>query len=90
MIPYICNGLLLNYPLLIVSRMVRPTGRDRGANHPPPPDYMAGMMQQFELNRQFMQGIMDQFPHPNANPQPLPISLQDFVRLNPAIFRNSL
>ena len=73
--------------------MVRPAGhagRGRGANDPPPPNYMAGMMQQFELNRQFMQGIMDQFPRPNANQQPLPISLQDFVRLNPAIFRNSV
>jgi hypothetical protein len=54
--------LLLNYPLLNFSRMVRPgaRGRGRGANNPPPPpDYMAGMMQQFELNRQFMQGLMD-------------------------------
>jgi hypothetical protein len=31
---------------------------------------MAGMMQQFELSRQFMQGIMDQFPRPNMNQQP--------------------
>ena len=51
--------LILNYPLLIFSRMVRPAGRGRGANNPPPPDYMAAMMQQFEMNRQFMQGIMD-------------------------------
>ena len=40
--------------------MVRPAGRGRGAPEPPPPPkYMAGMMQQFELNRQFMQGLMD-------------------------------
>jgi hypothetical protein len=31
---------------------------------------MAGMMQQFELNRQFMENIMAQFPRPNANQQP--------------------
>ena len=43
--------------------MVRPNarGRGRGANadNPPPPDYMAAMMQQFELNRQFITGIMN-------------------------------
>jgi hypothetical protein len=50
---------------------------------------MAGMMQQFELNRQFMQGIMAQFSRPDANQQPAPITLQDFMRLNPAIFHNS-
>ena len=38
-------------PLLHVSRMVRPAGRGRGGNAPPPPKFMAGMMQQFELNR---------------------------------------
>ena len=41
------------------SRMVRGNarGRGRGANandHPPPPDYMAAMVQQFDLNRQFI------------------------------------
>ena len=59
-------------PLLHVSRMVRPAGRGRGANDPPPPEFFAGMMQQFELNRQFMEGMMAQFPRPNlkstANP----------------------
>ena len=73
--------------------MVRPNarGRGRGANadHPPPPDYMAAMMQQFEVNRQFITGIMNQFPNQNAHHQPGPISLQDFVRLNPDIYRNS-
>ena len=54
-------------PLLHVSRMVRPAGRGRGGNAPPPPEYMAGMMQQFELNRQFMENIMAQFPCPNMN-----------------------
>jgi len=38
--------------------MVRPAGRGRGANDPPPPEFFAGMMQQFELNRQFMEGMM--------------------------------
>lgn len=82
--------LVAKLPLLNFSRMVRPAGRGRGANNPPPPpDYMTGMMQQFELNRQFMQGITDQFPRPNMNQQPTAITLQDFVRLNPTIFRNS-
>jgi hypothetical protein len=90
MIPYFCNCSLLNYPLLIFSKMVRPAGHGRGANNPPPLDYMAGMMQQFEPNRHLMQGIMDQFQRPNVNRQPFPITLQDFVRLNPAVFRNSV
>jgi hypothetical protein len=38
-------------PLLKFGRM--------GDNNPPPPNYMAAMMQQFELNRQFMEGIMN-------------------------------
>ena len=49
---------------------------------------MAGMIQQFELNRQFMQGLMDQFQRPNMN-QPQGVTLQDFCRLNPAIYRSS-
>ncbi|KAI5005887.1 hypothetical protein ZWY2020_033130 [Hordeum vulgare] len=55
---------------------------------PPPPEYMAGMIQQFEVNRQFMQGLMDQFQRPNMN-QPQGVTLQDFCRLNPAIYRSS-
>src|ERR1041384_6782671 len=58
---------------------------------PPPPPYLAAMMQQFELNReqfdlnrQFMAGVMAQLPNHNA-----PITLREFVRLNPSIFRNS-
>ena len=72
--------------------MVRPRGRGRGRapEHPPPPDYMAAMMQQFELNRQFMTNIMAQFPHHNNNNQnQLPITLSEFVRLNLVAFRNS-
>jgi hypothetical protein len=37
-----------------------------------------------------MEGIMNQFPRPNANQHPVPITLQDFVRLNPAVFRNAV
>ena len=33
---------------------------------------------------------MDQFPCTNMNQQPFPIILQDFVRLNPVVFRNSV
>ncbi|KAI5016288.1 hypothetical protein ZWY2020_006139 [Hordeum vulgare] len=70
--------------------MVRPAGIAWRANDapPPPPEYMAGMIQQFELNRQFMQGLMDQFQRPNMN-QPQGMTLQDFCRLNPAIYRSS-
>src|SRR6266566_2240941 len=74
--------------------MVRPRGRaaGRAPERPPPPDYMAAMMQQFELNRQFMTNIMAQFPHQNNNnhnQNQLPITLSEFVRLNPVTFRNS-
>ena len=41
------------------------------------------------LNRQFMGGIIAQFPRPNMNHQPAPVTLQDFVRLNPVIYRSS-
>ena len=51
------------------------------ADDPPPPPYVAAMMQQFELNRQF--------PNQNAHQQPTPITLPEFVCLNPSIFRNS-
>ena len=65
----LCKFLNAELPLLYISRMVRPggRGRGRGGNAPPPPEYMAGMMQQFELNRQFMENIMAQFPRPNMN-----------------------
>ena len=59
--------LIAEIPLLNSSRMAgrggRGRGRGRAANDPPPPpDYMAGMMQQLELNRQFMENVMAQFP----------------------------
>ena len=38
--------IISEMPLLNFSRMVRPGGRGRGGNDPPPlPDYMAAMMQ---------------------------------------------
>ena len=44
------------------SRMAgRGRGRGRGANDPPPPEYMAGLVQQLELSRQVMQGVLAQF-----------------------------
>jgi hypothetical protein len=58
---------MLNFPLLHSSRMVRPAGRGPRDDAPPWPEYMAGMIQQFELNRQFMEGVMAQFPRPNMN-----------------------
>jgi hypothetical protein len=77
--------------MLHFSRMVRPApcGRGRGADFPPPPDYMAGMIQQFEMNRQFMQGLIDQFPCPNMNQQPNQVTLEDFMRLNPTVYLSS-
>ena len=32
---------------------------------------------------------MAQFPRPNMNQQPAPVTLQDFARFNPVIYRNS-
>ena len=69
--------------------MARPAGRGRGANDPPPPQFFAGMMQQFELNRQFMEGMMTQFPHSNMDQQPAPVTLQDLMHLNPTIYCSS-
>ena len=54
------------------------------ADDPPPPPYMVAILQQFDLNRQFMAGVMAQLPNKNA-----PIALQEFVRLNPSTFRSS-
>src|SRR3989337_4466491 len=62
---------------------------DNNPPPPPPPDYMAAMMQRVELNRQFMQGVIDQFPRPNAYHQPTTITLAEFVRLNPVTFYNA-
>jgi hypothetical protein len=82
---------LLNAKLssLHFSSMVRPCGRGYGANNPPPPKYMAGVIQQFELNRQFIERLMAQFTRPSMNHQPAPVTLQEFMRLNPAIYRSS-
>src|ERR1041385_6891129 len=69
-------------------------GRGRAANDPPPPpDYMVGMMQQFELNRQFMENVMAQFPQPNhlgPHHQQPTVPIHDSPRLNPTMFRNSV
>src|SRR3954467_4371629 len=74
--------------------MVRPGGPDSGGNDPrPSPDYMAAMMQQFELNHQFMENIMAQFPQQNQNGhhhQHVVVNLHDFTRLNPTVFRNTV
>ena len=51
MILVIANFLNAELPLLYISRMVRPGGRGRGGDAPPPPEYMAGMIQQLEMNR---------------------------------------
>ena len=83
----LCKFLNAELPLLNFSRMVRPGGC--GGNAPPPPEYMAGMIQQLEMNRQFMENMMAQFPRPNMNQQPTLVTLQDFMRLNPTIYHSS-
>ena len=47
--------------------MVRPGGRGAGRipKQSPPPDYMAAMMQQFEMNHQLIVEIMAQLPNQN-------------------------
>ena len=58
---YLDEICMSEMPLLNFSRMVRPVGRGRGAHDPPPPpDYMAAMMQHFQMNQVFMQGVIDQ------------------------------
>src|SRR4051812_16433575 len=54
------------------------------ADDPPPPPYMAAILQQFDLNRQLLAGVMAQLPNHNA-----PITLQEFVLLNPSVFHSS-
>src|ERR1041384_7358183 len=79
-------------PLLNFSRMVRPAGRGRGAHDPPPPpDYMAAMMQQFQQNQVFMQGVIDQLQNQNQNNnqnQQHGVDLQGFMRLSPPTFHH--
>ena len=67
--------LNVELPLLYISRMVRSGGRGRDGIFPPPREYMAGMIQQLEMNRQFMENIMAQFPCPNMNHQPAQVTL---------------
>ena len=38
----------------------------RMADNPPPLPYMAAILQQFDLNRQLMTGMMAQLPNQNA------------------------
>ena len=71
----LCKFLNAELPLLYISRMVRPGGHGRGGNLPPPPEYMAGMIQQLAMNRQFMENMMAQFPRPNMNQQPTQVTL---------------
>ena len=67
----------------------RGRGRGRRANAPPPPpEYMAGLTQQFQLNRQVMQGVLAQLQNQNQNQQH-GVSLRDFMRLNPTTFHKS-
>ena len=58
------------------------------ADQPPPP-YIAALLQEFQVNRQFNENLVARLERNTAQHQPGPISLQDFVRLNPSTFRNS-
>src|SRR3954470_14193818 len=66
--------------------------RGRGANEPPPlPDYMAAMMQHFQMNQVFMQGVIDllQNQHQNNNQNHQHgVDLQGFMRLSPPTFHH--
>ena len=86
---YLDEICISEMPLLNFSRMAGRggRGRGRGANDPPPPpDYMAAMMQQFQQNQVFMQGVIDQLQnqnqHNNQNHQH-GVDLQGFMRLSP-------
>lgn len=59
------------------------------ADDPPPPPYIAAMMQQFQLNCQLNESLVNRLERNDACQEPGPISLQEFVRLNPSDFRNS-
>ena len=61
----------------------------RMADDPPPPPYIAAIMQQFELNRQLNESLVNRLERNDARQEPGPISLQDCVRLNPSVYRNS-
>ena len=67
---YLDKIIISEMPLLNFSKMEGRggRGRGRGANDPPPPlDYMAAMIQQFQLNQVFMQGVIDQLQNQNQN-----------------------
>src|SRR3954470_3324522 len=82
--------LIAEIPLLNFSRVAGRGGRGRGGganDPPPPPDYMVAMMQQFQMNQVFMQGVIDQLQNQNQHQnQPPMVTLRDFMRLNPPTF----
>ena len=69
--------------------MVRPAGRGRGGNNPPPPEYMAGMIQQFDVESP-VHGISDgSVPVSQYESTTGPVTLHDFACLKPVIYRSS-
>src|SRR4051812_9520961 len=87
---YLDKIIISEMPLLNFSKMAGHGGR--GANDPPPPlDYMAAMMQQFQLNQVFMQGVIDQLQNQNQNHHnnhQHGVDLQEFMRLSPPTFHH--
>ena len=54
-----------------------------------PPPYIAALLQEFQVNHQFNENLVAHLERNTAQHQSSPISLQDFVRLNPVTFSNS-
>ena len=73
-------------PLLNI--IMPPVVLHRMADQPPPP-YIAALLQEFQVNRQFNENLVARLEHNAAQYQPGPISLQDVVRLNTSTFSKS-
>ena len=55
----------------------------------PPPSYIAALLEEFQVNRQFNENLIARLERNTAQQQSDPISLQDFMRFNPATFSSS-
>ena len=69
--------------------MVRPTGCGCGGDNPPPPEYMAGLIQQFDVESPVhgtSHGSVPSSPYESAT---RPSDSARLTRLNPVIYHNS-